>query len=141
MSSSATHYACSMLTGTLATVGLYTFAGSNWIICAILLLGFSFGSNAPDWLEITWRTGANRESRHSIIPRRTITHWMAFWAVAFGVCLNHAIGHQNILAIFLLGFSASALIHVLMDSATPLGVPWLHPYKRVGIEASKNVNS
>jgi inner membrane protein len=141
MSSKAAHYACSTAVGGIVASGLYVFSGSNWLICVILFWGFICGSSAPDWLEISWRTGANREKRHSIIPHRTITHWMALWALIFGVCLQHAMAHQNVLSIFFLGFSASALIHVLMDSATPKGVPWLHPYKRIGIESTANDNS
>lgn len=134
MSTQAIHFVTSIVTGATTSAGLYIMAGSNWFICAVLFFGFVCGSSAPDWLEITWRTGIHRENRHSIIPHRTITHWMAMWAMAFGFCLHHTISNQNIFWIFLLGFSASALIHVLMDSATSMGVPWLHPYKRVGRE-------
>lgn len=132
MSSQVIHNVASIVTGAITAAGLYFLAGSHWFICAVLFWGFVCGSSAPDWLEIAWRTGAHRENRHSIIPHRTITHWMAMWAIVFGFCLHRSISHQNILWLFVLGFSASALIHVLMDSATPQGVPWLHPYKRVG---------
>lgn len=129
-----------ILAGGAVAMGLHYFSGLHWLVCTVLAAGFVTGANAPDWLEISWRTGANREKRHSLIAHRTITHWVALWAVAFGYCLHHAVSHDNMYWMFLLGFSASGLFHVLMDSATPLGVPWISPFKRIGaVENDGNI--
>lgn len=83
------------------------------------------GSTAPDWLEIPY--GERGETRRSVIPHRTLTHFVPLWVALFGGALwwltQTPPALENLLASALLGFSAGALSHLLLDLLTPLGVP------------------
>ena len=87
-----------------------------------------FGASAPDWMEVPWKSN---EHRLSMIPHRTLTHWPVPWFVLVlyalllppdAVLLSHV----------LIGFSAGSLLHILMDSMTPMGVPVFVPWRRYG---------
>jgi len=83
----------------------------------------------PDSMEIKWwRAG----TRHSIIPHRTLTHWLAPWCMAAfwsaWVLRNHTINLY--VAALLTGVASGAIGHIMMDWLTPMGVPILSPTRR-----------
>jgi inner membrane protein len=97
---------------------------------ASVALGAYLGSTAPDYLEMpSWSQGV----RSSIIPHRTITHWVAGWIALLGWTwwnMQHqsaALPLVGVYAVF--GFASSALLHCLMDGLTPMGVPWILPFR------------
>lgn len=85
-----------------------------------LAAGVVAGANAPDWLEIPWRIN---DVRHSVIPHRTVTHWFLPWVTLLS-CSAMLDGTQWTIVS---GFSIGALLHILMDATTPMGVPVMSP--------------
>jgi inner membrane protein len=69
-------------------------------------------------------------TRYSLIPHRTITHWMMAWIAATIWTMWHAVTDGTFIWCIAAGFTLSGLTHVLMDARTPMGVPVYHPYKR-----------
>ncbi len=87
-----------------------------------------FGASAPDWMEMPrWKGGY----RFSIIPHRTLTHWPVPWIalILYAMYLPH---DAMLLSQILIGFSIGALLHIVMDSMTPMGVPVFVPWHRYG---------
>ncbi|WP_432263229.1 metal-dependent hydrolase [Cupriavidus sp. TMH.W2] len=127
MSSKSAHFMAGVMLG-----GIAAYSGhdnfSAWQVVTIFI-GCLWGSSAPDWLEVSGWTWWG--TRISLIPHRTITHWMLGWMLLTGWSAIKAslIGSFWWCAAF--GFCLSALTHVLMDYRTPMSVPVLHPYKRV----------
>ncbi|MGP9768274.1 metal-dependent hydrolase [Halomonas sp. AOP13-D3-9] len=80
------------------------------------------GSTAPDWLEI-------RIGPATLIPHRTVTHWLLPWLGLAGVSAA-SLPDAPLLAALLFGFSVGGLSHVIGDAGTPSGVPVWHPAKR-----------
>ncbi|ABO59627.1 membrane-bound metal-dependent hydrolase (plasmid) [Burkholderia vietnamiensis G4] len=125
MSSKTAHYAAGVVLGAgvvYATVDVF----SGWQLLTIFV-GCLMGSSAPDTLEIkSWIWG----KRISLIPHRTITHWLLGWIC---VCLWVAVRAVEVGTFgwcVAFGFCLSGLCHVIMDATTPMGVPMLHPYRR-----------
>jgi membrane-bound metal-dependent hydrolase YbcI (DUF457 family) len=82
-----------------------------------LSCGVAAGSTAPDWLEVPlWRNGA----RSSLIPHRTLTHWLTLWLLALMLAL---IAPQVPLVFLAQGFCLGGVLHVCLDVTTPMGVP------------------
>jgi len=109
----------------MAAVPLLVGGADNWVIAAVLLLGARLGCMAPDWLEVPRRVG---EARLSLIPHRTVTHWVPGWMllVVAGLAISATSAFWTGLA--MVAFAAGALSHVLLDAFTPVGVPWLSPF-------------
>ena len=63
-------------TGVALTFATYTFTDSIGAIAWLATLFSVFGSTAPDWLEI-------RRGGDTLIPHRTITHWIPIWVGLF----------------------------------------------------------
>lgn len=82
------------------------------VCCGVVL-----GSSAPDWLEISkWVNGV----RYSVIPHRTLTHWLTFW----WLCLVALMVTPTSPVVYVLqGFCLGAILHIALDSVTPMGVP------------------
>lgn len=83
------------------------------------------GATAPDWLEIPY--GERGATRRSVIPHRTLTHFVPLWVVLLGVSVwgltQAPPALINLLASAALGFACGALSHLFLDLLTPLGVP------------------
>lgn len=87
------------------------------------------GAIAPDRLEIArWKDQgfwpwSRKRVRQSVIPHRSLTHWVMPWAlmVVVGVWMGWPI-------LWALGFGG--LLHCLLDGMTPMGVPVVNPAKR-----------
>lgn len=115
------------LVAAVATEHLFGWAHAVIVgVCAML------SSSLPDNMEIKWWTGGER---HSVIPHRTLTHWMPMW-LALAAWIGWRVAHGQVLVqpeadAALLGICAGALGHVLMDWMTPMGVPvGLLPWRR-----------
>ena len=96
---------------------------------AALMGGFILGSRAPDVLEIASFVGGKRVS---VIPHRTLTHWIPLWILALvGVYMLWRSPHTAIWSRALVtGFCLAGGLHVLMDFMSPTGVPLLLPTAR-----------
>lgn len=99
----------------------------DYFSMALVSAGAIAGASAPDWLEISrGEYKGGRWHRVSVIPHRTITHWVPLWVIG----LFLAVFSRNPL---LLGFMLSGLAHLLTDFPNPMGVPVVHPWKRVSL--------
>lgn len=83
------------------------------------------GATAPDWLEIPY--GERGATRRSVIPHRTLTHFVPLWMGLLGISIWGLLQTPavmiNLLASASLGFACGALSHLALDLLTPLGVP------------------
>ncbi|RZI60406.1 MAG: metal-dependent hydrolase [Pseudomonas sp.] len=126
LSSKGAHFAVGVLVAA-ASVYLARDIFTPWQLL-LLACGCVWGSSSPDWMEISgwawWGT------RYSLIPHRTITHWMMAWIAATIWTMGHALTDGTFIWCIAAGFTLSGLTHVLMDARTPMGVPVFHPYKR-----------
>lgn len=96
---------------------------SPFLVAAVWMAGIITGASAPDWLEIVIHT---KNTRRSLIPHRTLTHWPVIWlAAAYYVWTIH---FPWIVESFLFGFIASGLLHIAMDSLSSSGIPLLLPF-------------
>ena len=90
---------------------------------------FMAGARAPDWLEVSrWKMGR----RFSVIPHRTLTHTWWVWVVVAVAAIVHDRGLISPQTSLILAFCAACLLHVFMDSLTPIGVPVFNPFGRRG---------
>lgn len=114
------------ISGVLVALGGLAIAGPTPHVLA-WGVGCMAGARAPDWMEAPyWRGG----KRFSLIPHRTVTHWVGAWAVA-AVALGAMTYYQpSALHMALMGFVTGALAHCAMDATTPMGVPFLNPFSR-----------
>jgi len=104
-------------------------AGYSPAQSGIVILLATASAALPDTMEIKWwRAGI----RHSVIPHRTLTHWLAPWCIAafWSVCagMNHTVNPYA--AASLTGIAAGAIGHNLMDWLSPMGIPVLSPIRR-----------
>lgn len=96
---------------------------------AALGIGIFLGSTAPDWLELpSW--DKRTQKRISVIPHRTITHWVLGWVILLGQCLGMLRQGQTPELLFAAGFCGGAILHCFLDATTPMGVPWIFPWRR-----------
>ncbi len=84
------------------------------------------GANAPDWLEVASRTEDGQ--RRSLIPHRTITHWLPLWIIALWWGTANA---GDTVGVFVVGFTIGGLMHLAMDWPNPMGIPVWVPWRRV----------
>ena len=85
---------------------------------ALFFVGAFAGASAPDWLELPFSGGR-------VIPHRTLTHVPWLWLVALlwvAVAL-----HGSWLWPVVLGFILASLLHLAMDSLSPMGIPLANP--------------
>lgn len=107
----------------------------SWLSAVFCIIGV----NAPDYLEI-------RIKGKTLIPHRTITHWIPIWIVLFFYSIfSINSNYFNFLVNFnlyklgiveasaLLGFSIGGLLHLLFDLPNPMGIPFLTPWNRVSL--------
>jgi len=119
--------------GFVATAVAFTLTQNLPILAALAAF---FGSTAPDWLEITWVNpgrGSKGTSRGSLIPHRTITHWLAGWVILLG--LSYSYLNQSILATTSFGFAIGGIMHLLMDFPNPMGIRVLNPFVQTKVKA------
>jgi membrane-bound metal-dependent hydrolase YbcI (DUF457 family) len=100
---------------------------------ALACLGILVGGRLPDRLEIpAWNRVLN--TRESLIPHRTLTHWPALW-LAVAAFIAYAIhdrpftqAAQVIGLWFAAGACGASFLHLAMDIMTPTGIPLLFPF-------------
>lgn len=83
-------------------------------------------STAPDWLEI-------RVGDRTLIPHRTVTHWVLPWAALLAAGVFWLAQAPGIAPAVMAGFAVGGLTHLLGDSLTPMGVPLWTPFRRVAL--------
>ena len=97
----------------------------------LVALGMLLGARAPDRLEIP-SFNRRTQTRRSVIPHRTLTHWPPFWLVITLSCWAawHTSADSLLYAITSagLGFCAAAWLHLVMDIMTPMGIPLRSPF-------------
>lgn len=92
-----------------------------------LFFGAVLGGRAPDRLEITrWKNG---RCEAALIPHRTLTHspWIWIGLLVAATALTTRAGYE-IGAWWLAGFASSALLHVLLDRGSSMGIPLGNPF-------------
>ena len=109
--------------------------GYVWLLSIAGAIAAFFGSTAPDWLEISHaeRDANGRWQRHSIIPHRTLTHWVPLW-IALLLWSARSLLHTHGAPVLtgsayaaLMGFAIGGIGHLLCDIPNPSGVPVFLP--------------
>ena len=120
-----THRISGWLMASVASAMLSPALPSPFLLA--MAIGIILGATAPDWMEIPlWVEG----TRLSLVPHRTITHWIALWVIFLAVALFETVRNHNAATCGLCGFAAGALLHCVLDATTPMGVPVLNPFER-----------
>lgn len=131
-------------TGIGAAMVSYAYGYHAGFDSAPIMALFAFsGSSAPDWLEIPspkkgWFGQLKRDShgnmiRTSVIPHRTITHYLPAWVfLLYYAFSNLSAGMAWELAF---AFAVGGLTHVLVDMPNPMGVPIFSPFHRYRLGA------
>lgn len=123
MSKTSTHRAIGAATA-VAAFAIMNTGNFSFVEIAQVCTGIYAGCNAPDWLEMPKRVNG---IRYSVIPHRTITHWLGGWiALLVWLLLNV----RNYPVLLPLGFTIGAISHIITDARTPMGVPLLNPFRR-----------
>ena len=121
-----------MMAGNAVNVDRFAFV-------TLVALGMLLGARGPDRLEIP-SFNRRTQTRRSVIPHRTLTHWPFFWVFLTGLCFWTWSESQDLLLYvitsFGLGFCASGWLHLAMDIMTPAGIPLLSPF---GSRSSHNL--
>lgn len=96
-----------------------------------IALGLIIGGSAPDSLEMSFYN--KKKKRYSrLIPHRTLTHWPVLWAGIIYAVFHYKPEIVELMSIhgwdFLLGYCLSAVLHLMMDVGTPMGLPIFTPF-------------
>jgi len=109
----------------LCAASIALWVGYSLVQATIIMVMAIVSAALPDTMEIKWW---RRGVRHSVIPHRTLTHWLAPWLAA---CVWITwIGLNPYMGSLLFGVAAGATGHILMDWLTPMGVPVMSPFRR-----------
>ena len=113
-----------MMAGNVTNVDRFSFV-------TLVALGMVMGARGPDRLEIP-SFNRRTQTRRSVIPHRTLTHWPLFWVILSGMCFWTWSESQDLLLYVItsvgLGFCAAGWLHLAMDIMTPAGIPLLSPF-------------
>ncbi len=122
-----------------ASVAL-SFGYSKNSVLAIAVIAM-VSSSLPDDLECKWWM---RGQRHSLIPHRTVTHWLAPWGCIAAWMIWDTL-HRHLVNpyanVVILGIAFGCIGHILMDWMTPMGVPILSPFYRSSLRLFQSGNS
>lgn len=110
------------MTGVISAIILSAVIDNNHIPA---IVACCFGATAPDWLEIA-RTDKDTGVRYSIIPHRTITHWLPAWVI---LLVASAFFMPGFFAAIGVGFALGGLTHLAFDAPNPRGIPVWNPYQ------------
>lgn len=115
-----------VIPGDMAGIGHSAFV-------TLVALGMLLGARGPDRLEIP---GFDRrtQTRRSVIPHRTLTHWPLLWVFVTVLCWWSWGECQDLMLYVMtsvgLGFCAAGWLHLAMDIMTPSGIPLSTPFGR-----------
>jgi len=113
-----------MMSGNLANIDYTAFV-------TLVALGMLLGARGPDHLEIP-RFNKRTQTRRSVIPHRTLTHWPPFWVAMTAICWLTLGASDDFLFYEItsvgLGFCAAGWLHLVMDIMTPSGIPLITPF-------------
>jgi inner membrane protein len=90
-----------------------------------LALGTLLGSSFPDVGELVRFRG---RWRSSLIPHRTLTHWMPLYILIIFALPNVLPGLPRQIVNFVSGICTASLLHIALDMLSPAGVPVLNPF-------------
>lgn len=104
-------------------------------------LGLLVSASAPDQLEMSYKDPKSYCGYSRRITHRTITHWWPLWCALWFYASQIAIlltsfvtpiDDKNITATISLiqGIALGSLVHILTDSLSPMGVPFLLPFAK-----------
>lgn len=107
-----------------AALGTPIISNGQVMLTCLVIAASLAGARAPDAMEIyKWRHG----KRYSLIPHRTITHWPIAWLIGGSILIAATpSGFRSVSIAFII----SALIHLLLDYATPSGIPFWQPFEK-----------
>ncbi|WP_267926072.1 metal-dependent hydrolase [Desulfolithobacter dissulfuricans] len=97
---------------------------SSLFSASMFAVGCLLGSLAPDWLEVAWFS--KWFGRQSLVPHRTITHWPWPWIMALAALFFAPVDGPGFWLVA--GFLAGGLLHLVLDLATPAGIPLGKPF-------------
>lgn len=122
----AATFAASLSVALLMGYLVAPYTQSAAIVALLWTVGIMMGASAPDWLEGVKRNARGKEVSR-LFKHRSLTHWIPLWlALGWGVWHQaHLPWYAECLA---LGFIASALLHILVDSCSKSGIPLIWPY-------------
>lgn len=103
-------------------------------LCAFVAIS---GATAPDWLEIRKKSGG------TVIPHRTITHWVLLWIIAL-FCgfyfTQFSFVQENmfesfpylttVIGMIIISFSLGGILHLITDFPNKMGIPIFFYNKR-----------
>lgn len=90
-------------------------------------VGALIGATLPDRMELPiWNNGV----RTSLIPHRTLTHWVVPWLFAGWFSVKHVMAHGGMLWWGVTGVVAGVMTHLFLDWLTPMGIPIISPFSR-----------
>lgn len=132
MASRRAHVATGWAAGFMAAAVVFHagLAGPYYVWCLAALVGGISGGGAPDWLERKfWSPKGGLWIRH-----RTATHWGVGWLSLLAYAYYSLSVHHW--SAPLLGFAAGGVMHLLIDSPNPMGVPWVFQRRSLNLWAS-----
>lgn len=101
-----------------------------------LALGTLLGSSFPDVGELVRFRG---RWRSSLIPHRTLTHWIPLYVGIFFMLQLVAPGLPRQIADVVCGVCAASILHIALDMFSPAGIPVLNPFgARVSVGLHRN---
>ena len=107
-----------ILTGVALAAAAYHLAPNAPVIAGAAIIG----ALLPDAAEGV--VGWWGEARLSIIPHRTITHWLYMYVALLFAAHRLPVLPREIIT----GLCAGALLHIGLDSFSPMGIPLGNPF-------------
>jgi len=113
-----------MMSGNLASIDHSAFV-------TLVALGMLLGARGPDRLEVP-SFNRRTQTRRSVIPHRTLTHWPPLWVAMTAICWLVLVSTHDFLLYEItsvgFGFCAAGWLHLVMDIMTPSGIPLVTPF-------------
>jgi inner membrane protein len=90
-----------------------------------IALGTLLGSSFPDVGELVRFRGRRRSS---LIPHRTLTHWIPLYIVVIVAMPLVLPGLPRQIVDFVSGMCMASILHIALDMLSPAGIPILNPF-------------
>jgi inner membrane protein len=145
------------ITGIILSIASFKFGydiTSDFFISGVVAIGTILGGNAPDYLEIRTKvySGGKVVGTKTLIPHRTLTHWVLMWVVFFYFCLlsftqdssiyfydyfSEWVSYVNtnrdvskFISGFFLGYAIGGLLHLIVDLPNYQKIPIFTPFDK-----------